>query len=73
MGKELEKLTGEELSSYVEQRRKDFKKNGDALCLAAGYGIKASDGTEKCNFTAFVSALSNATEIEDDNLEEGSQ
>ena len=60
MKKEPEKLKGEELFSYVEQHRAEFNGNGDALCLAAGYGIKGSDGNEKCNFSDFVEALSGA-------------
>ena len=59
----LDKLRGKELASYLEDHRADFKGNGDALCLAAGYGKTASDGTQVCNFTDFVNAVSNAVEL----------
>ena len=58
MKKKIVKLKGEELASYFKSHRKDFESDGDALCLAAGYGIELNDGTTKCNFTDFVKALS---------------
>ncbi len=58
-----DKLTGKELASYLEIHREDFNGNGDAFCVAAGYGVKGEDGTQKCNFTDFVKALSAAVEI----------
>ena len=60
MTKESEKLKGEALFSDVEEHRAEFNGNGDALCMAAGYGIKGSDGIEKCNFSDFIEALSGA-------------
>ena len=71
MGKESEKLRGEELASYVEDHRGEFQGNGDALCLAPGYGKTSSDGSQVCNFTAFVKALANVVEIKnEENFEE---
>ena len=60
-------LTGDELLTYVEDHRLDFKGNGDAICLAAGYGIKTEDGGNKCNFKAFVKALSSAFDLKNNN------
>ncbi len=60
---EPNKLTGEDLASYLEIHREEFNGNGDALCMAAGYGIEGEDGRQKCNFTDFVQALSSALEI----------
>ena len=72
MGKDQEKLVGDELASYVEDHRGEFNKNGDAICMAAGYVIRESDGTEKCNFTDFVKALSSSAETKnEDNPKEG--
>ena len=61
---ESNKLKGKELADYVQNHRSDFDGNGDALCLAAGYGIKTSDGYEKCNFSDFVKAVWSAIEIQ---------
>ena len=63
MKKESDKLKGEELASYLENHRGDFEGNGDDLCLAAGYGKIASDGTQVCNFKDFVKAVANAVEL----------
>ncbi len=63
MGIEQNKLTGKDLVSYLEVHRHEFDGNGDAFCLAAGYGIKGEDGKNKCNFTDFVQALSEAMEL----------
>ncbi|AAQ00224.1 MULTISPECIES: hypothetical protein [Prochlorococcus] len=65
MAKKVEKLTGEELASYLADHRNDFDGNGDALCMAAGYGIERADGTEKCNFSDFVKALATAVDLND--------
>ena len=62
----MKKLTGKKLASYLEAHREDFNGNGDALCMAAGYGIEKGDGTEKCNFTDFIKALSNAVDLKSD-------
>ena len=58
MTKKIDKLRGKELASYIEQHKQEFEGNGDKLCLAAGYGIQADDGKEKCDFSNFVKALS---------------
>jgi len=58
MTKKIEKLRGKELTSYIEKHKKEFNGNGDKLCVAAGYGIQADDGKEKCDFSDFVKALS---------------
>ena len=58
MTKKIEKLRGKELTSYIEQHKQQFDGNGDKLCVAAGYGIQADDGKEKCDFSDFVKALS---------------
>ena len=58
MTKKIEKLRGKELTSYIEQHKQEFEGNGDKLCVAAGYGIEADDGKEKCDFSDFVKALS---------------
>ena len=58
MTKKIEKLTGKKLASYIEQHKQEFMGNGDKLCLAAGYGIRAEGGDEKCDFSDFVRALS---------------
>ncbi len=57
------KLTGDELVSYLEDHREEFNGNGDAICMAAGYSIEAEDGSRKCNFTAFVEAVSNSNAV----------
>ena len=64
---EPNKLSGKDLASYLEVHRDEFNGNGDAFCLAAGYGIKSDDGTQKCNLTDFIQALSNALDISEDN------
>ena len=61
-----DRLTGKELATYLEIHREDFHGNGDALCVAAGYGIKGDDGNQKCNFADFVQALSEALQIPED-------
>ena len=58
MTKNTEKLRGKELTSYIEKHKEEFDGNGDKLCVAAGYGIQADDGKEKCDFSDFVKALS---------------
>ena len=58
MIKKTEKLRGKELTSYIEKHKQEFDGNGDKLCVAAGYGIQADDGKEKCDFSDFVKALS---------------
>lgn len=58
MTKKIEKLRGKELTSYIEKHKQEFDGNGDKLCVAAGYGIQADDGNEKCDFSDFVKALS---------------
>ena len=58
----MKKLKGKELASYFEEHGDDFNGNGDALCLAAGYGIQRGDGTEKCDLSDFINALSTAVE-----------
>jgi len=58
MTKKIEKLRGKELTSYIEKHKKEFNGNGDKLCVAAGYGIQADDGNDKCDFSDFVKALS---------------
>ena len=58
MTKKIEKLRGKELTSYIEKHKQEFDGNGDKLCVAAGYGTKADDGKEKCDFSDFVKALS---------------
>ena len=65
MTKKIEKLRGKELTSYIEKHKQEFNGNGDELCVAAGYGIQADDGKEKCDFSDFVKALS-IEEIEND-------
>ena len=67
MSLEPKKLTGKDLASYLELHREDFNGNGDALCLAAGYGVTGEDGTEKCNLSDFIQALSAAIEFPNDN------
>ncbi|KGG15510.1 MULTISPECIES: hypothetical protein [unclassified Prochlorococcus] len=64
MDKNKAKLEGKALASYLEEHRNDFNGNGDALCLAAGYGIQGDDGTEKCDFSDFVKALSTAIDVQ---------
>ena len=66
MSIEPNKLSGKDLASYLEIHRAEFNGNGDAFCLAAGYGIKGDDGTQKCNLTDFVQALSDALDISED-------
>ncbi len=61
-----EKLTGRDLANYLKVHSGDFDGNGDELCMAAGYGIETEDGSLKCNFKAFVQALSQAVEMQDD-------
>ena len=61
----VHRITGS-AASYVEDHRLDFNQNGDALCLAAGYGMKSIEGSQKCNFKAFVKALSSAVEEQND-------
>lgn len=55
-------LKGEELANYVKVKKQDFKENGDALCVAAGYGKLNSDGTAKCDLPTFLKELSEAME-----------
>ena len=61
------KLIGKDLASYLEIHRDEFNGNGDAFCLAAGYGVKGDDGAQKCNLTDFIRALSDALDISEDN------
>ncbi len=56
-------LTGKELVEYVEEHREEFEGNGDAICVAAGYGKNGEDGTTKCNLPAFVNELGQATDL----------
>ena len=66
MNEKGDQLSGQELANYLENHREEFNGNGDALCMAAGYGIEKGDGTEKCNFTDFIKALSNAVDLKSD-------
>ncbi len=63
MRKHSVKLQGDDLANYFNDHQGDFNGNGDALCLAAGYGIKAEDGTEKCNFSDFIKELADAVDL----------
>ena len=56
-------LKGKELVDFVEEHRKDFEEDGDALCVAAGYGKDTADGSTKCNLPAFVNELGQATDL----------
>ena len=60
--KEDKQLKGQELANYIKVKKKDFKNNGDALCVAAGYGKLNSDGTAKCDLPTFLKELSEAME-----------
>ncbi len=60
MTRDNRKLTGLELADYLKRHRDEFEGNGDAFCMAAGYGIEGDDGKEKCNFKALVEALAKA-------------
>ena len=66
MSIEPNKLTGKDLASYLEIHRDEFKGNGDDFCLAAGYGTRGEDGTQKCNLTDFIQALYDALDISED-------
>ncbi len=71
MEKKIKKLTGNDLASYIEEHKQEFDGNGDKLCLAAGYGIKADDGNEKCDFSDFVKAFSHASSKGNQTLSDG--
>ncbi len=51
------RLKGKELLDYVETHLEEFQGDGDALCLAAGYGQDNGQGTTKCNLSEFVREL----------------
>ena len=57
------RLKGEELVSYIKKNKKQFGENGDALCVATGYGTLSKDGEPVCEFQSFVKALSNSVNI----------
>ena len=59
-------LKGKALAEFVENGREEFGENGDALCVAAGYGKKALDGTTKCNLPAFVNELDQVSDLVND-------
>ena len=61
--KEGQKLKGDELVRYVKQHKNEFKGNGDALCVAAGYGTLSKEGKPICEFQPFVKELSNSTDL----------
>ena len=64
MAEELSnQLRGKDLVEYVEDHREEFEGDGDALCVAAGYGIDEEDGTTKCDLPAFVNELGQATDL----------
>ena len=68
-------LKGKELVEYLEEHRESFEGDGDALCVAAGYGTEVGDGTTKCNLPAFVNELDRATDLtsyEVDQADDGS-
>ncbi len=62
------KLTGKELATYLDLHREEFDGNGDAFCLAAGYGVESLDGVQKCDFPGFVRALAEAVDLKDTDL-----
>ena len=59
-----EPLKGEELVSYVLEHRKEFKDDGDALCIAVGYGREGDGGEILCNLPAFIKELDEATDLD---------
>ncbi len=59
-------LTGKDLAEYVTDNKSAFKKNGDALCVEAGYGEYATDGTPQCDFQPFVQELGKVMDLEAD-------
>ncbi|WP_269622721.1 hypothetical protein [Prochlorococcus marinus] len=65
MDNEIEKLTGKALAEFIEHHRDEYQNNGDALCLASGYGTKSDDGLVKCNLTDFINALGKALDLDD--------
>ncbi len=59
-------LKGKALADYVEVHKDEFQNDGDALCVSAGYGEYAEDGTPKCNFQPFVKELGKVMNLEGD-------
>ncbi len=57
-------LKGKELANYIKDHKNEFNKNGDALCVEAGYGDYAKDGTPLCNFEPFVKELGKVVDLE---------
>ncbi len=57
------RLKGEALVTYIKKNKGRFGENGDALCVAAGYGTISKDGKPLCEFQSFVKALSNSGNI----------
>tara|TARA_B100001250_G_scaffold352128_1_gene324699 strand:- start:945 stop:1160 length:216 start_codon:yes stop_codon:yes gene_type:complete len=63
MSRKTDQLKGNALKAYIEKNRDKFDGNGDALCLAAGYGINTDDGSLKCNLPSFINELGKAMHL----------
>ena len=57
-------LKGQDLAKYVNGHREEFKENGDALCVEAGYGEYSKDGKPNCDFQPFVKELGKVMSLE---------
>ncbi len=58
-------LKGKELASYIRTHKEEFQNDGDAICIATGYGKQLKDGNQKCNFKPFIKELGKAIDLED--------
>ncbi len=56
-------LKGEELAMYIKNHRDEFKGDGDALCIEAGYGQFGKNGEQKCDFKPFVKELGEVMDL----------
>ncbi len=70
--KKGKQLKGKALADYVFEHKEEFEEDGDALCVAAGYGEYLQDGTPNCNLKPFVKELSKVMDLEEKKVDERS-
>ena len=57
-------LKGKDLLDFIEKHRDTLSDNGDSLCIGAGYGELAKDGSATCRLDLFGKELIKAKEEE---------
>ena len=66
----IEPLKGKDLVEYVKGHKEEFKDNGDALCVGAGYGNYSEEGSPNCDFKPFVKELGKVMNLVDESPKE---